>query len=243
MRLKKFLSLCAMGIVAVLFVSSCKEEEEIQKTKDVRYDEFVMDNEYGTRMLLSINDMKIVPLDEIEDKDSLKKFASESDFDIAFAYYDPERIFDFENSDNKFSEEFPNISSFDYANHSVSEWPKYFFAGPTSVDFMRRTAIKYKKRITTFYNLPDNFTSSKFDSLKTVPGLQHVFESAKIVRNQLDKSSDIYFSDGSGWSGGTLIGFKTQEGKFGIIKVISDPYNYNRRKIGQIEIAVKFEGK
>ena len=91
--------------------------------------------------------------------------------------------------------------------------------------------------------MPDDFTSAKFDTLKTVSGLLHVFESAKIVRNQVDKSSDIYFSDGFGWPEGTLIGFKTQEGKCGIIKVISDPYNYDRHKIGQIEIAVKFEGE
>ena len=239
MRLEKVLSPCAMGIVAVLFTCSCKDEEEIQKIKDVRYGEFVMDNEYGPRMLLSINDMKIVPLDEIEDEDSFEKVASESDFDIAFAYYEPESTFD----DEDLSKEFPNKSSFDYLNHPESELPKYFFAGPTSVDLIRSTGIKYKKRITTFYNLPDNFTSSKFDSLKTVIGLKHVFEPAKIVRNQVDKSSDIYFSDRNGWSEGTTIGFKTQEGKFGIIKVISEPYNYDRHKIGQIEIAVKFEGK
>ena len=83
------------SVLCTIVFSSCKDdEEEIQKIKEVRYGEFVMDNEYGPRMLLNLKEMKIVPLDKIEDEDSLEKVASESDFDIAFAYFDPESIFE-----------------------------------------------------------------------------------------------------------------------------------------------------
>ena len=241
--LKKYLSPCAIGIVAVLFTCSCKDEEESSKVKDVRYGEFVMDNEYGPRMLLNLNDMKIVPLDDIIDEDSLEKYVSESDFDIAFAYYDPESIFEDEEAEYNFSKNFPYKSAFDFEGHAKSEWPRYFFAGSTSVDLMRGTGIKFKKRVTTFYNLPGTFTSTKFDSLKTVPDLLDVFESAKQIKNLVDKSSDVCFSDSTGWKEGTLIGVKTNEGKCGIIKILGLPYKYDRYKIGQIEIAVKFEGE
>ena len=243
MRLKKFLSPCAIGIVAVLFVSSCKEEEEIQKIKDVRYGEFVMDNEYGQRMFLSLNGMKIVPFNDIADEYSLENVTSKYSFDIAFAYYDPESIFEDEEYEYNFSKEFPYKSSFDYDSHPQSEWPKYYFAGATSVDLMRGTGIKFKKRVTTFYTLPKDFTTAKFDSLKTVTSILKVFESAKQIKNLVDKSSDVCFSDSTGWEEGKLIGLKTNEGKCGIIKILSLPYKYDRYNIGQIEIAVKFEGE
>jgi hypothetical protein len=208
---------------------SCKDNEEEegkdepkQETKELKKvlsGEFVLDNQYGQDMFFNAKEMKI---------------STASNFDFAFAYYDTVRTFDF-------TEKLK--SSFDYASSTNTTYPKYFLAGGTSVDLNQLTAVDLSTRSTSFYILPDDFTSAKFDTLKTVSGLLHVFESAKIVRNQVDKSSDIYFSDGFGWSEGTLIGFKTQEGKCGIIKVISDPYNYDRHKIGQIEIAVKFEGE
>lgn len=232
------------SVLCTIVFSSCKDdEEEIQKIKEVRYGEFVMDNEYGPRMLLNLKEMKIVPLDKIEDEDSLEKVASESDFDIAFAYFDPESIFEDEEDEYNFSKGFPYKSSFDYENHPQSEWPRYYFAGATSVDLMRGNGIKFKKRVTTFYTLSEEFTVAKFDSLKTVTSLLKIFESAKQVKNLMDKSSDIYFSDSTGWKEGTLIGLKTHEGKCGIIKILSLPYKYERYNIGQIEIAVKFEGE
>ena len=214
-----------MSILSIVFFS-CKDKEEDdekqepkQEVKKVLSGEFVLDNQYGQDMFFNAKEMKI---------------STASNFDFAFAYYDTVRTFDF-------TEKLK--SSFDYASSTNTTYPKYFLAGGTSVDLNQLTAVDLSNRSTSFYILPENFTSAKFDTLKTVPGLLQVFESAKIVRNQVDKSSDIYFSDGFGWSEGTLIGFKTQEGKCGIIKVISDPYNYNRQKVGQIEIAVKFEGK
>lgn len=207
---------------------SCKDNEEEGKdepkeekkeVKAVKYGEFVLDNQYGQNMYFSAKEMKN---------------STASNFDFAFAYYDTVRSFD---QTTKLQ------SSFDYASSTNTTYPKYFLAGGTSVDLGQLIERDLSTRSTSFYTLPDDFTSAKFDTLKTVPGLLHVFESAKIVRNQVDKSSDIYFSDGFGWSEGTLIGFKTQEQKCGIIKVISDPYNYDRHKIGQIEIAVKFEGE
>ena len=217
-----------MSILSIGFFS-CKDKEEEegkdepkQETKELKKvlsGEFVLDNQYGQDMFFNAKEMKI---------------STASNFDFAFAYYDTVRTFDF-------TEKLK--SSFDYASSTNTTYPKYFLAGGTSVDLNQLTAVDLSTRSTSFYILPDDFTSTKFDTLKTVSGLLHVFESAKIVRNQVDKSSDIYFSDGFGWSEGTLIGFKTQEGKCGIIKVISDPYNYNRQKVGQIEIAVKFEGK
>lgn len=194
-------------------------KEEKKEVKAVKYGEFVLDNQYGQNMYFSAKEMKN---------------CTASSFDFAFAYYDTVRSFD---QTTKLQ------SSFDYASSTNTTYPKYFLAGGTSVDLNQLTAVDLSTRSTSFYTLPDDFTSAKFDTLKTVSGLLHVFESAKIVRNQVDKSSDIYFSDGFGWSEGTLIGFKTQEKKCGIIKVISDPYNYDRHKIGQIEIAVKFEGE
>ncbi len=217
-----------MSILSIGFFS-CKDKEEEegkdepkQETKELKKvlsGEFVLDNQYGQDMFFNAKEMKI---------------STASNFDFAFAYYDTVRTFDF-------TEKLK--SSFDYASSTNTTYPKYFLAGGTSVDLNQLTAVDLSTRSTSFYILPDDFTSTKFDTLKTVSGLLHVFESAKIVRNQVDKSSDIYFSDGFGWSEGTLIGFKTQEGKCGIIKVISDPYNYNRQKVGQIEIAVKFEGE
>lgn len=207
---------------------SCKDNEEEGKdepkeekkeVKTVKYGEFVLDNQYGQNMYFSAKEMKN---------------STASNFDFAFAYYDTVRSFD---QTTKLQ------SSFDYASSTNTTYPKYFLAGGTSVDLGQLIERDLSTRSTSFYILSDDFTSAKFDTLKTVPGLLHVFESAKIVRNQVDKSSDIYFSDGFGWSEGTLIGFKTQEQKCGIIKVISDPYNYDRHKIGQIEIAVKFEGE
>lgn len=206
---------------------SCKDNEEEGKdepkeekkeVKTVKYGEFVLDNQYGQNMYFSAKEMKN---------------STASNFDFAFAYYDTVRSFD---QTTKLQ------SSFDYASSTNTTYPKYFLAGGTSVDLGQLIERDLSTRSTSFYILSDDFTSAKFDTLKTVSGLLHVFESAKIVRNQVDKSSDIYFSDGFGWSEGTLIGFKTQEQKCGIIKVISDPYNYDRHKIGQIEIAVKFEG-
>ena len=41
MRLKKFLSPCAIGIVAVLFTCSCKDEEETGKNREENLDKFV----------------------------------------------------------------------------------------------------------------------------------------------------------------------------------------------------------
>lgn len=217
-----------MSILSIGFFS-CKDKEEEegkdepkQETKELKKvlsGEFVLDNQYGQDMFFNAKEMKI---------------STASNFDFAFAYYDTVRTFDF-------TEKLK--SSFDYASSTNTTYPKYFLAGGTSVDLNQLTAVDLSTRSTSFYILPDDFTSTKFDTLKTVSGLLHVFESAKIVRNQVDKSSDIYFSDGFGWSEGTLIGFKTQDGKCGIIKVISDPYNYNRQKVGQIEIAVKFEGE
>lgn len=207
---------------------SCKDNEEEGKdepkeekkeVKTVKYGEFVLDNQYGQNMYFSAKEMKN---------------STASNFDFAFAYYDTVRSFD---QTTKLQ------SSFDYASSTNTTYPKYFLAGGTSVDLGQLIERDLSTRSTSFYILSDDFTSAKFDTLKTVSGLLHVFESAKIVRNQVDKSSDIYFSDGFGWSEGTLIGFKTQEQKCGIIKVISDPYNYDRHKIGQIEIAVKFEGE
>lgn len=207
---------------------SCKDNEEEGKdepkeekkeVKAVKYGEFVLDNQYGQNMYFSAKEMKN---------------STASNFDFAFAYYDTVRSFD---QTTKLQ------SSFDYASSTNTTYPKYFLAGGTSVDLGQLIERDLSTRSTSFYILSDDFTSAKFDTLKTVSGLLHVFESAKIVRNQVDKSSDIYFSDGFGWSEGTLIGFKTQEQKCGIIKVISDPYSYNRQKVGQIEIAVKFEGE
>ncbi len=212
-----------MSVLSIGFFS-CKDKEEDdekqepkQEVKKVLSGEFVLDNQYGTNMFFSAKDMKN---------------STESNFDFAFAYYDTVRTLDYTTKLQ---------TSFDYKSSTSTTYPKYFLAGGTSVDLNQLTAVDLSNRSTSFYILPENFTSAKFDTLKTVPGLLQVFESAKIVRNQADKSSDIYFSDGFGWSEGTLIGFKTQEGKCGIIKVISDPYNYNRQKVGQIEIAVKFE--
>lgn len=239
----KKLLLCVSVLCTIVF-SSCKDdEEETQKIKDVRYGEFVMDNEYGQRMFLSLNGMKIIPFNNIADEYSLENVTSKYSFDIAFAYYDPESIFEDEEYEYNFSKEFPYKSSFDYENHPQSEWPKYYFAGATSVDLMRGTGIKFKKRVTTFYTLPEDFTTAKFDSLKTVTSLLKVFESAKQIKNLVDKSSDVCFSDSTGWEEGKLIGLKTNEGKCGIIKILSLPYKYDRYNIGQIEIAVKFEGE
>ncbi|MBO7626538.1 MAG: hypothetical protein J6S93_03160 [Paludibacteraceae bacterium] len=217
-----------MSILSIGFFS-CKDKEEEegkdepkQETKELKKvlsGEFVLDNQYGQNMYFSAKEMKI---------------SNASNFDFAFAYYDTVRTLDHATKLQ---------SSFDYASSTNTTYPKYFLAGGTSVDLIQLIVDDLSTRSTSFYILPDDFTSTKFDTLKTVSGLLHVFESAKIVRNQVDKSSDIYFSDGFGWSEGTLIGFKTQEGKCGIIKVISDPYNYNRQKVGQIEIAVKFEGE
>lgn len=203
---------------------SCKDNEEEGKdepkeekkeVKAVKYGEFVLDNQYGQNMFFSAKEMKN---------------STASNFDFAFAYYDTMSVTAFR-------------SSFDYSSSTNTTYPKYYIAGGTSIDLNQLSDRDLSTRSTSFYILSDDFTSAKFDTLKTVPGLLHVFGSAKIVRNQVDKSSDIYFSDGFGWSEGTLIGFKTQEQKCGIIKVISDPYNYDRHKIGQIEIAVKFEGE
>ena len=48
------------SVLCTIVFSSCKDdEEEIQKIKEVRYGEFVMDNEYGPRMLLNLKEMKI----------------------------------------------------------------------------------------------------------------------------------------------------------------------------------------
>lgn len=41
MRLKKFLSPCAIGIVAVLFTCSCKDEEETKESYAEELNEFV----------------------------------------------------------------------------------------------------------------------------------------------------------------------------------------------------------
>lgn len=210
-----------MSILSIGFFS-CKDKEEDdekqepkQEVKKVLSGEFVLDNQYGTNMFFSAKEMKI---------------SNASNFDFAFAYYDTMAVTAFR-------------SSFDYTSSTNTTYPKYYLAGGTSVDLNQLADRDLSTRSTSFYILPESFTSAKFDTLKTVPGLLRVFESAKIVRNTVDKSSDAYFSDGFGWSEGTLIGFKTQEGKCGIIKVISDPYSYNRQKVGQIEIAVKFEGE
>lgn len=212
---------------------SCKDDEDNSNESDddplsfteVKFGEFVLDNQYGLESLLSVNDMKIVSIDTTLD---LEEFASKANFDLAFAYYD---------TINK-------NSSFEFRNCSESDMPRYFFAGPTSIDLAKEHNVeKFSNRSTTFYVIPNDFTASKFDTLKTTEGLKAVISSSTIHRNNLDKSSDSYFSDGFGWYKGTLIGFKTNEGKCGILKIQSVPFKYDRFNNGQIEIAIKFEGE
>ena len=195
------------------------EEEKIEEVKLVQEGEFVLSNQYSTDIYFSAKNMKL---------------GSSTDFDFAFAYYDTLKAEDATGSVIN--------SSFDYQSSTTTTFPKYFIAGGTSVDLDRLTSSNCS-RSTTFYTLPDGFTSAKFDTIKTVAGLVSILEESKIVRNTVDKSCDAYFSDGFGWSEGSMVGFKTDEGKYGIIKIISTPYKYDRHSVGYIEIGVKFEGE
>lgn len=219
--------LCAIG----LFSCHHDDDEPIQQKNEtesdttesekgkeiipskVKYGEFVLCNQYGEGSKKRYFDAKEMDV----------KVNGADMFDFVFEYY----------------ERPSKSSSIDSTDFTRSTMPKYFLAGMTAVDlhhWFQRT------RTTSFYDLPDNFNAAKFDTIQLSESLVDIISKSKIHRNPVDKTSDSYFSDGFGWDEGTLIGFKSDEGKCGIIKIISTPYKYERDKIGYLEIAVKYEG-
>ena len=228
--------------VACLY-TSCKKDEKKEGTEPiepqlVKVGEFRLSNQYDSFPMFDAKKMEVIMMGvETTDKDYEENdenvYADNHSFDFAFAHYDTLVI----------NNIFDGQSSFDYKSCAPSTYPKYYFGAPSSKD-LKRSGFLYKcKRKTTFYDVPYKFTYAHFDTLTTVAGIKEVIALSETVTNNGDMSSDSYFSDAFGWSDGTVIGFKTQEGKCGLIKIIGNPETYDRRGKSYIKIKVKFEGE
>lgn len=123
----------------------------------------------------------------------------------------------------------------------------YLFAGPTSSALQNEmnksdVDVSYQcKNKTVFYRLPENFTFSKFDTLKTVVGLNAILAKSKKIYNA-DNSTDCIYSDEFGWSSGTLYGFQLSTGKYGIFKIDAMPNEYYKGIAATCRLTIKYEG-
>lgn len=218
--MKKNLFIILLGFATFY---SCKEDDEPIEQDSPKTEEKVKECKFETFVLSS---------------DSYSYFNAEkwdvgaynSNFDISYGHYDSIAAYT------------QVQSAFDFKNCDVTDYPKYFIGGPSSPDLKRMKSYNCTRE-TKFYILPEEFTSAKFDTIKTNNGLVEILSKSTKVANTRDKSCTAIFSDAYGWTEGTLFGFKTEEGKCGIIKILSDEKNFDRHEIGYMQIAVKFESE
>lgn len=74
-------------------------------------------------------------------------------------------------------------------------------------------------KATNFYKLPKSFRTADFDTLKSVEALETLIEKSKLSTLPTTMAQGYFYSDEFGWSDGTMVGLKDEEGNVGILKM------------------------
>jgi hypothetical protein len=201
-------------LLGVIFTSCKKENDENEETHEAPVQlKKVLDNEFILYNQFSPDSEGSF----YNVQEQLVTNDVNADFDFAFAYY----------------------------TATNSSLHKYIIASPSSEELQLECKLIDKEytseQKTVFYKLPGNFSYSKFDTLKTVAGLNKVLEGSQKIYNK-DNSTDCIYSDQFGWSRGQLFGFKLSSGKYGIMKIIGLS-EYIANETGNIYLHVKYESE
>jgi hypothetical protein len=81
-------------------------------------------------------------------------------------------------------------------------------------------------RYTSFYKVPSSFTYANFDSLNVSSSLRNFIltKCTLVLSDQDNQLAQALKSDDSyGWAANSVFGFKTSDGKYGLIKILSPP--------------------
>lgn len=98
-------------------------------------------------------------------------------------------------------------------------------------------------RSTEFYILPKSFRTADFDTLKSVVVLENLIDRSKLSTLPVTMARGYFYSDEYGWSEGTMVGVKDEEGRLGIIKMddFSKTVTDDGKELVSMRITVKYD--
>lgn len=98
-------------------------------------------------------------------------------------------------------------------------------------------------RKTEFYKLPKSFRAADFDTLKSVVALEDLIDRSKLSTLPGIMARGYFYSDEYGWTEGTMVGVKDEEGRLGIIKMddFSKMVTDDGKELVSMRITVKYD--
>ena len=98
-------------------------------------------------------------------------------------------------------------------------------------------------KATNFYKLPKSFRTADFDTLKSVAALESLIEKSKLSTLPVTMAQGYFYSDEYGWSDGTMVGLKDEEGNVGILKMedFNTTINEEGIELVSMRITVKYD--